>query len=109
MSIKTNDQPNDLAARLAAVEQACGSYSLALTVGETSRSTREVVGSACALSDALRAAREQGMRPAMVSREAVEALREWRQIDGNAGHAVGACSLLARDLAPLIKEGKSEG
>ena len=59
----------DLPALLAAVEQACGSYSLALTVRETSRSTRAVIGGACALSDTLRAARERGG-------EAVRTLRQ---------------------------------
>ena len=82
----------DLTTLLAAVEQALASGS----TEQTSIETQILVA-------ALRAARESGYAVALVSREAVEALRAWRD-DSCAMNACEVARLIEMDLAGLLKE-----
>jgi hypothetical protein len=99
--------PPDLSALADAVEQAWGKgrpFDIMDEVHGVYRLTEEdackMLASVGEWLTARRAARAAGYREAMVSRETVEALRA---AQGN-GDTVRACNLLARDLAPLLKE-----
>jgi hypothetical protein len=89
--------PTDLAALLAAVEQAWNS-----TTGHPG-TWADVAEEIEAMLAALRATRDSGYAVALVSREAVEALRVSHLSIFNAEEA---CNLLARDLSALLKETK---
>jgi hypothetical protein len=94
----------DLSALADAVEQAW--TTLPLLVGTPAASARfdDLMRAFGAFAAARRAARADGYRECLVSREAVEALRHSRELGTDEWDAVKACDLLARDLAGLLKE-----
>ena len=98
----------DLAARLAAVEQA---WDIWTGPNPSLGKSQDYTAAMTHLVAVLRAAREQGMVPVMISTEAVEALRKVQKARAERGFAAAlwsgtpeALDLLARDLAALLKE-----
>jgi len=107
---------SDLAALLAAVEQKANYVNGKCERHDEVNDLLDVLDDMLA---ALRAARDSGYAVALVSREAVEALREEQRLSERCAEGDGtnddlyeardcashrACDLLARDLAGLLKE-----